>query len=366
MARGAYCWNPKVAFGPGGTLYYVFHDGFYFGDGGRRVLIAASRDGGKTFDAPVAVSPPAANDNQFWPAVAVDQKTGRIYVAWTRLEKDGVLAWGAIEIASSSDGARSFGPSARVSGLQLVAEGPAIAVGSDGRLYVSYLENDGTLFVPSHELATGDMRVATSNDNGRTFAINTIAKVALGCRIGYCDRLHSDGFFRINSVQTGSSPGEVYVAWFEDALLDGDERARVRLASSVDGGESWTGPRVIGIPMGGKAHHQHRPWLSVSPAGRIDVGYYDREGPNQGGVQNVYVTSSEGGTTFSVPVKVTDVASRSRVGPTGRVPPNYTSWGDFLGVASSSTAAFVAWTDSRNGDRTTGRQDIFFARIARP
>lgn len=352
------CWNPKVAYGPDGTLYYVVQARWPNNQTGKEALLYVSDDGGSSFRDPVALDP-GAEGSGWWPDVATDPG-GRVYVAWSRRPDSPPLP-GRVMLSTSSDRGRTLSAPVAVSPPeQFSTGGPLLAVGGDGKVYVSY--QDHSAWLPSRGQDPAVLRVAVSADEGQSFELAPpVRSYAPGCVVaerGFnCDPLHGDGPWMLNSVVAGAQPGQVFVAWW---AADGTSApTRIWFSASADAGKSWAAPRAIGIPVGGEGNQQHRPWLSVAPNGRLDVAYYDRAAD---GAQQVYWTSStDAGRTFSVPRRLTDRASDSSIGPPHFFGPGVRG-GDFLALSSSDDAVVAAWTDTRRGCELSQHQDVFFTR----
>ncbi|MHB1533320.1 MAG: sialidase family protein [Acidimicrobiales bacterium] len=360
LPKGAkHCYNPAVAFGPKGAAYYVFQD-----SGFRRleptalnVFIMRSSDGGTSFGAPQKLDPIASAPNDWYPDVVVDQRTGKVYVAWSRYILSFTAFSGHILVASSTDGARTFSAPVRINPPKAPQNvgAPYLAVGARGRLYLTYLPGPRVVakkFVPTLDA----MQVAVSSDGGVTFKVQslpTLAKACVGQRNQKCDKLVPA--YNIGSIAT-DGPGRAYLTWWDDN--GPGQLPRILFSPSTDGGHTWAAPQTLKVPAGSVGEQFYDPWLSVAPNGRIDLAYY---GLTPSGLINVYRTSSSnGGSTFSPPVRLDVVASPAKVGPSagGRLT---ASFGDHLAVSSSNTSVLVAWTDSSRGNLTTGHQDIFVA-----
>ncbi len=352
----AFCWNPTLAFAPDGTLYYAFQTGFYFNQGDRRVLLTASRDGGRTFSSPTPVST-QPDANQFWPALAVD-RDGRVFVAFTRtvFPPNGA---GPIGVVRSDDGGRTFSPPMPVNPAHVFSLGSVLTVAEDGRVYIGYLDQGTNPFGSNPELIVG-----VSADRATTFSTSSHGPSIGGCLgtgQGF-DRLHGDGPCRLITLTTSDRAGEAYAGWWDER--GPENRARVVIAGTADGGSTWSPPRIVAVPAGRDADHQHRPWLATGRDGQLHLAFYNREGKDQDGPQDVFVASSgDRGTTFGPPLRVSDVSSDSQIGPTGRVPGGFPSLGDFLALVLVGDGVGVAWTDMRRGDASSGKQDIVFARL---
>lgn len=354
------CWNPKVAYAPDGTLYYVVQARWPNNQTGKEALLYVSDDGGSSFRDPVALDQ-GADGSGWWPDVAVDA-SGRVYIAWSRRPDSPPLP-GRVMLSTSSDRGRTLSAPVSVSPPeQFSTGGPLLAVGGDGKVYVSYQDHSAWLQSRSQEPAV--LRVAVSADQGQSFELTPpVRSYPPGCVVaerGFnCDALHGDGPWMLNSVVAGVGPGQVFVAWWEPGATPA--LTRVWFSASADGGKTWASPLVIGVPPGGDGNQQHRPWLSVAPNGRLDVAYYDRA-PD--GDQLVYWTSStDAGRTFSMPRRLTDRVSDSSVGP-----PHFfglgVRGGDYLALSSSDDAVVAAWTDTRRGCELSQHQDVFFTRRA--
>jgi hypothetical protein len=99
-------WCPHLAGDAAGTIYAAWEEGAVLD---RRILFAASSDGGVTFGAPVTLSAPGHDAT--CPSLAAGAG-GHVYVSWTLMASPGVA--GESYLVASSDGGGTFGPSLRV------------------------------------------------------------------------------------------------------------------------------------------------------------------------------------------------------------------------------------------------------------
>ncbi|MBA3329045.1 MAG: exo-alpha-sialidase, partial [Solirubrobacterales bacterium] len=350
------CYDPHVAYGPDGTLYYQYEP---LEPGHRRVLVTAARGGGD-FEQPVNVEPagPGTDYTDLYSSRAVDPSTGRYYAAWLRYclpdvpEPRGVANClpnpGMLLVAASADGGRTFLPPARVNPVTI--PDPArnfVAVDRAGKVYVAW--NDG--FFTS--TGTGNpnptvLYTSTSGDQGRSFDPPRRLAELQTCSGELCYPPESANFPWFHAA--GGLPGQAFVTWWDRP----GGRYRVFFAATRDGGQTWSAPRVVGVPPGGDDHQQHRPRVAVTPQGRVYIAYYDLA-PDS--LQDVYlIESSDAGATFSTPRKLNDVPSDARIGPVGS--DRLANFGVRLGLGTAGESPLAAWTDSRRGDRVTGRQDV--------
>jgi len=337
-----------------------------------KVFITRSFDGGATFEALDPPSPekgrpfdPSVRDEDLNPALAVDgRNSGRVYVSWNRqgLENRD----NRILVAASSDGGQSFlAPKLADSVLQLGSTTSRAAVGPDGTLYVVFADIQASL--ASNGVLPVDAYVASSGDQGQSFSSPApAADIGSGCNNLSCDELHNTGpSSDIFSFAAGPAAGQLQLAFWDRV----DGRYRLLLRSSGDGGRSWSQSRVFGIPPGRAWHEQHRPSVSIAPGGRIDIAYYDIAPPDANGerAQDVYsIYSCDGGASFSLPRRLSAVASNTAIGP-----PKSGSQGTVLpfglvGAASAETEVFASWTDTRRGTKQSRKQDVFFSSLGAP
>jgi hypothetical protein len=149
LAKGVcYCCKTALAAGPGGALYAAWRH-VYAGNI-RDIAFIASRDGGRTFDAPVRVSEDRwqlAGCPDDGPAMAVD-RAGVVHVVWPTVIGGDLSASsggpeGALFHASTRDG-RTFTPRVRIpTPASPKPSHPQLAIAEDGRLVVAWDETVG-------------------------------------------------------------------------------------------------------------------------------------------------------------------------------------------------------------------------------
>jgi hypothetical protein len=349
------CYDPMVAYGPDGTLYYEYSGYPGTNQLSQRVnLITASRGGGR-FETPRDVAPEGSgvDRSDLYAEMAVDARSGRVYVSWMRYCEQSVPSSpeltkcgnpGAFQVTSSADGARTFSPPVRVSPPTSPNPGrSSLAVDAGGTLYAAWI--DGFLASPTPP----SLFVSSSKDQGKTFApAKEIAKVnRCSGDLCYSGDAGSGGFFQMVAGPTG----EISIVWWDKQ----DGKQRLFFTATRDAGATWTEPKVIGIPPGGQDHEQHHPRLARSPGGRLAVLYYDYR-PD--GFHDVYLTeSTDGGTTFATPHKLNDAPSNAKVGPSGGALANFAQR---IGLTYVGERPIAAWTDSRRGTKVSGKHDIYF------
>lgn len=134
-----YCCKTSIATGTNGEIYVAWRH-VYPGNL-RDIAFAASRDGGKTFSAPIRVS-----EDQWaiegcpedGPSLAVD-RLGHVHVVWPTVVTDNHEQVKALFHAVSLD-AKTFGPRARIP-ANGQANHPQLAVARDGSLAIAWDES---------------------------------------------------------------------------------------------------------------------------------------------------------------------------------------------------------------------------------
>jgi hypothetical protein len=144
--------------------------------------------------------------------------------------------------------------------------------------------------------------------------------------------------------------GKLFVAWQDDRFGSGDQAA---LIQSSDGGQTWSDPlRVSDGPTDAAAFT-----VSVAAsADRVAVSYYSLQNdPARRFLVDRYVrVSTDGGATFSPSVKTTpssfDVRLAAKAGP------NDSFLGDYAGLAYADGQFHVLWINSGIPSTVTGKQ----------
>lgn len=262
---------------------------------------------------------------------AYDATLGYLFETW--------IGCGGIGFARSTDGGYSFGAAQAVPGSVPAAGSswdPSLAVAPNGTVYVAYMVNNGTGGTPA---------VAWSWDHGATFA---------GWALVTPPNATS---FRDRDFLAVAPNGTVDVTWDDspvswmDALgcaaggscyfLAGDYN--VVIASSADGGRNWSAPVPIDplYPNGGSVAAP----IVVEPNGTIDVLFesFNVSGTSHtlGAGYNYFTRSTDGGTSWSTPVRVANLSFRN------------TTWWIDGDLARDAGGLLYATFDSQSGSADT-------------
>jgi len=210
-----FSWMPRIAAGSADTLYVLWQEIIFSGGShGGDILFARSADGGRSFAPPLNLSDSRGGDGKgrldadTWSNGSLDLAAsldGKVYAAWTEYD-------GALWLARSRDGGRSFGAPQRIAGDEArPARGPSLALGKDGRVYLAWTVGEDP---------DADIRVSQSVDGGAGFA----TPVLVGARNARADapRLALDRHGHLHLVymeQQGKQPLLIRHARSDDVRL---------------------------------------------------------------------------------------------------------------------------------------------------
>ena len=354
------CYAPDAVFSADGTLFVSYVTLKGRANAPNNVWITRSTDGGKTLSEPVR-APLGARSFQVR-LTADPTAAKRIFLTWLKADELGLYQFSStgnpIMAIRSDDGGVNWTAPARVSSAsrQRVV-GPSPAAGTkSGELNVLYLDlgDDVLDYAGGHRGRGGppydgdwQLVLARSTDNGATWRESVVD-----------DALTPTERFIVftppfPSLAIDPDNANVYAA-FQDGR-NGD--ADVMLWTLEGGKGDWSGPVRVNDTPRGDGTSQYLPKLAVAPDGRLDVLYYDRRADRTDVLNEVSLQSSfDEGKTFIDRVTVSDRAFSSRIG--FGLERGLPDLGSRLGLLSTDTRAYAAWTDTRGGSVRTAKQDI--------
>ena len=351
--------DPVIVFGPaqgrngefswsnGSVAYYGSLASFASGQSRtapEMITVSRSRDDGLHWTGPVV----AANGHGFIfndkPDIWVDRNAsspffGRVYVTWTQF-RDIPSCAEPIMFTESADGGNTWSVPSQLSTAHNCGLGgrqsSVVRTGPDGTVYVEWEDSDQQ---------GPDQVIAASADGGVSFShatkiahVTDIADPIPGANF------RTDSF---PSVAVNQTTGTVYVSWSDASAGAG----RIEVSAGTNHGTSWTAPKAVSAAAQGYAFFQG---LDVAPNGRIDAGFQalTAKDPSTYGTGNAtfnsyYVESSDGGVSWSAPVRVTTAGSDPAASAQNDLTRQF--WGDYNTLVSTNSNAWFIYTDSRNG-----------------
>ena len=358
------CFAPDATFGADGTLYLVFVTLAGRGNSPNAVWVSTSSDGGRTLGEPVRALGRYAFQVRL---VADSTRPRRLYLTWLQADAVALVAFpnpaNPVSFMRSDDGGRTWtAPVAVSTDARRRVVAPSLAQGGGDALYVVYLEllDDRLDYHGAHEWRGGE-------PYGGPWRIVLATSVDGGATWTDVD-VERDlvPTQRVlvflppaPSLAVDARARRVHVAFMDGRRGDPD----VMLWTSEDGGRTFRAPRRVNDTAPEDGTSQYLPRVAVAPGGRVDVAYYDRRGDAEDVRNEVSLQSSfDGGATFTPRAVVSGRPFDSRIGFGGRR--GMPDLGSRLGLLSDGDGALVAWTDTRRGTPEAVRQDVAVAAVA--
>lgn len=280
----------------------------------QQAVISISRDGGKTFEEPVAALGNVYED----PKIRELGVTSRTTVTLAPGATTTVPPAGS-QAANPTD-IRNFGVSSNGQGLTLDKK---------GNLYVTYMSE-----IANVSGAPRAIMAAKSTDKGKTWT--SVMAVPFSYEQAQNVR---------NAWTPGGGPnGTLHIVWEWRHPGDLTGYADVGYIRSTDGGSTWSKPRSIADDDPKNMAGKFLPMLSVAPNGRLDAAWWDtRDDPGIRANDVYYSFSEDDGQTWSKNVRVTDQPIDRRYGVYG----NNFDQNSPPALASTNQFAFLGWDDTR-------------------
>ena len=343
-------WEPAVATDPAAPNVYLLTTRYGVDPPGCAshcpspfITLTSSTDGGRTFGAQVPLCLCLGSKAQYDPTIEVVPNTGAVYSAFLNGDRhDGFSA----VFTKSSDHGRTWSAPVHVYGSVSWTDKPEIATSASGKdVYISWNgPQGGDLYVgQSHDYGAtwtqqklsdskryyyaydarvlGDGTVVfsessveysgaknvqgevwhhavVSRDNGSTWENVVVAKVPVGetCVAAGC----KPDFYIGQTSVVSDAPGHLVFAY--EGPQTGGAPQRIYVSSSSDEGRTWS----PGVPLSVAAENATGPRLA-SFGGSTRLWYMQTAAGDNPDAWNVwYRSSTDGGATWSAPVRISD------------------------------------------------------------
>ncbi len=307
--------------------------------------------------APTGPATRVAGALTFQPRLAIGG--GRVLVAWIQAARERAeksLGFPSppnpVVLAASDDGGHTFSAPVTVGEAARLTVQPSVLALSGDRVLVGALDlgDDRETYETTHQGVPGPAPTVrwrivawTSGDGGRTFG----AAVVVSDAVVPTQRVLIDvGPAPAFAVDPGSE--RIYAAW--------ESGHDVLLSRSVDGATSWSPPRPVGPTKGS----QFLPGIGVGPDGRVDVAYYDRSrDPTDVLADVVMASSSDGGRSFTTAV----VSGQPFDATVGSFNGDTIMLGSHLAVLAGDHRSTIVWPDTVRGNRVNNIVDLVSATV---
>jgi hypothetical protein len=402
-----------IAFG--NTVLVGFNDsGSYTGTNNKFTGYAYSTDGGTTWT-DGGVLPTNPNGDVGDPILARDNTSGRIYYGTLQFSgsgmdvfhsDDGGVTWSAP--AQGAPGRNGFQDKEWIAVDNFAGPGQGNVYlvnrdfGSGNGIFFTRSTDQGNTFGPSGGTAialagatqgafvtvTPDHAVEVYWFNGSVIQMrkSTDQGITFGAPVTVVSGLigGTNGDLGLTGIRNGTSTpsgfrsnefphaavnpanGNIYVTF--DNKGPGSDKADVFLTQSTDGGATWSAP--IRVNDDATTTDQWQPTIAVTPDGsKLGIFYYSRQEDTAGDNLFKYygrVASISGSTlTFAPSFAVSSVASLPEFGRDSIV--NSVYMGDYNTAYATPGAFYVSWSDNRNpvaAGSPRMEPDVFFQKVA--
>ncbi|HEX9074794.1 MAG TPA: sialidase family protein, partial [Anaerolineae bacterium] len=356
--------DPWVSFGPDGTAYSVSIS-FNESNNNNAVAAARSTDGGKHWTNLSVIIADNAPNFQFFndkESVTADPiHSGVAYAVWDRLESPtgnpraefhtAAFRGPALFSKTTNGGLTWSSPQVMVStpSRQQTIGNQIVVNRQNGTLYDFF-----DLITPPFSVTAFKVAFVKSTDGGNTW---TKPQIIADLRTVFVNDPNTGQAIRTGDIipEAAIDPrtGQLYVVW-QDSRFNGGKFDEVALSTSTNGGATWSAPVRVSTPTGKPAF---TPTVSVNSAGVVGVTFYDfRNLTTQKTTLPTdywFKRSTNGGASFGNEVHL--------AGPFDMLTaPNAGGFfvGDYegIGIAGTTFHPFFVATNSGN---TSNRTDVF-------
>jgi hypothetical protein len=205
-------------------------------------------------------------------------------------------------------------------------EGAVPAAGPDNQVYVAWALNENIYF-------------DRSIDGGKTWLTKDI--VAAEIKGGWDQKI--PGIFRANGMpvlhcdlSTSKHRGALYICWAD--TRNGESDTDIWIINSTDGGTTWSSPVKVNNDAAGR--QQFFPWLTIDQTtGNLYAVFYDRRNYDDNRTDVYLATSIDGGLTWT----------NERISESPFLPDAKLFFGDYNNISAVNGIVRPIWSRMDNG-----------------
>lgn len=362
--------DPWVSFGPDGTAYSISVS-FNNTNNSNAVAAAVSKDGGLTWQnlsVIIANNEPTTqyfNDKES--LTAHPTRAGVAYAVWNRLEAPNGNPYANLHTAAyrgpsffakTVDGGQTWSPPkviVNTPSRQQTIGNQIVVNARTGTLY-----NFFNLITPPFNVTAYKVAYVKSTDDGATW---TKPKIIADLRTVTVTDPETGEPVRTGDIipepAIDPATGQLYVVW-QDSRFNGGKYDEIALSTSTDGGNTWSAPVRVNTPTGRPAFN---PAIRVNSAGVVGVSYYDFRNLAAGNTTTLptdlwFTSSSNGGASFGNEKHLSGPFDM-KTAPVARG----FFLGDYSGLDTIQTN-FVPFFTQTNSGNTANRTDAFATKVS--
>lgn len=343
--------DPAATIGTNGYFYM----GYITGGGGMGV--SKSTNNGANWTSSV-VSTNTQDDKNH---LMADKKVGspfenRVYDVWTDFNNSNAVLKFSTDNGTTWSAVKNLGSSLNPGSHD---QGVNVQTGPNGEAYVTWDIYDNW---PSGEDAIG---FSKSTDGGNTWssariygALTPNGNFNFGIR-GYLKPTQ----IRVSSFPSmavdksgGANNGYIYIVWPQINVAPAGTDPDIVCIRSTNGGTTWSAPVRVNNDALNNGKEQYYPWCTVDQnTGQLNIVWYDNRNTTSDSTGVFMATSNDGGLTFDN-FQVSDANFKPK--PISGLAGGYQ--GDYIGIAAANNKAYPFWADDRTGNYQAWITEVTF------
>lgn len=273
---------------------------------------------------------------------------GRVYNSWTAFVS-GDPNNNNLEVVYSSDNGATWSSKTNISAAISAGshnQGVNLQTGPNGQVYAMWAVYDNWGVGVYGEDA---MALNISTNGGQTWG--TPKRIYSAANFGIRGNIKTTSI-RVSSFPSmavdrtgGPGNGNIYGVWPQKGVAPAGNDPDIVLVRSTDGGNTFSTPvRVNDDPLN-NGRDQYYPWMTVDQStGFLYVLFYDSRDMSNDSATVYLARSTDFGVTFEN-IKISD--SKFRPAPISGLAGGYQ--GDYIGIAAKDNRVYAYWSDNRTG-----------------